>query len=146
MPGEQEYGLLGKEGVATLRMLNEQVYASFPLLRYRRLVSEARDRYNDSSISERKYVDFDFRMKTDVGPEDIGLGALTVDFSRKIVFLATILSFEEKGFDPKMGDVLFYDEAEYEVSKVYRQLESRQGYTNVYLNFVIETELQRTAK
>lgn len=141
--GAMNPGLVGVEGIATLKMLREQSFAFLPEITYRRLVSEAKDRYGDSSPSDREYKDYRVKMIVDASPEEVGIGAFTMDFSRTMACVAPIATFDRFGFDPKRGDAIMYDEALYEVVNVTRQSESRIGSTNEYLCFVFETRLQR---
>ena len=138
-----EYGLIGEQGVRTLKMLREQTFATLPEVPYLRLVSQSVDRYHDSSPSDREYRTYPVRMNVDASPEEIGIGAYSMDFTRGLGCVAPIATFERLGFEPKMGDAIEYDGARYEVVTVIRQYESRIGNTNEFLCYVFVVELQR---
>ena len=134
------------EDIETQSVLKMEEFAlKYPPLQYGVLVeakSIVDDFYGTSKRGGRVYNDFMIPIKPLVDPEEAGLTAFAVDWTRNAVFHVAKGALEALKIVPKMGDVIEFDGDRFEVKLARRWKESRVGETNSYLVYEFITAVE----
>jgi len=151
MPGTQRYPLYETlfaqaTDVETQTMLKMEEFAlKYPPLPYMVLVeskSIVDEFYGTSKRSGRVYDTFRIPVKPLVEPEEAGLTAFAVDWTRNSIFHIAAGALESLKIAPKIGDIIEFDGDRFEVKMTRRWKESRVGETNSYLVYEFITAVE----